>query len=157
MRSPASSSPLLGAGQCHPPGWAALDTAVTPLSLAHTDIYWSWAAEPILVVNLSRCCISRRAIFPWSPRHDLPHLHPAAHQCELSHGQLYWCASPTLDGISPQNECVSPRLSVLWSQQSRMLLLSFLSSPIWAGPGGFSSASNSSGPQSLCVSQQYRS
>lgn len=54
-------------------------------------------------------------------------------------------------------ECVSPRLSVLWSQRSRMLLLSFLSSPVWAGPGGFSSASNSSGPQSLCVSQQYKS
>lgn len=43
---PSPSSPVLGSGQQVPtwPCWAALHAEVTSFSLAHTDIYWAWAA-----------------------------------------------------------------------------------------------------------------
>lgn len=40
VRSPASSSPVLAA--CAQ--LAALDPEIISFSLAHTDIYWAWAA-----------------------------------------------------------------------------------------------------------------
>lgn len=65
VRCPGSSSLLLGAGQWAPTWvcWAALDAEVTSLSLAHTDIYWSWAGETITCNEAALL----PHVFPWSP------------------------------------------------------------------------------------------
>ena len=142
---------LLPAARCWeqgsgcPPGCAGQLWRQRWLLLAHTDIYWAWAAETI-TWNETLLLLHSQNKKPFTFEvlgMTYASLHPAAHAS---------CVTASCTGVllprrpaSPHRLCVPPALLVLWSQGSHSsgtatALLSSLSSPLWAQPGGCSSA-----------------
>lgn len=137
VRSPAFSSPALGAGLwC--PGCAAI-AEMASFSLAHTDIYWFSVAELTTCNETALCRVTETKSYfllkslIWVILLSI--LQPIS-ACYV----MASCTGVLLPRrpASPHRTSVSPSLLVLWSQWSysgRTTAFSSLSS-VWSGPIG---------------------